>query len=175
VGDSNKLEIALDPAWNERAKLRRVADNARCPAVRAAISAMPLAKSLVGQVDLTQTLESLKESIAQVQAGSLDQADAMLVAQTETLDSLFHLLVARSNANSREGYLNASETYMRLALKAQAQARANWEAIWRMKQPAQGGTTFIKQANVANGPQQVNNAAPVSESENQPNELEAGK
>ncbi|WP_174425517.1 hypothetical protein [Cupriavidus basilensis] len=45
------------------------------------------------------------------------------------------------------------ETYMRLALKAQAQARSTTEALGMLKNPA----PYIKQANIAAGHQQVNN------------------
>lgn len=181
VGNSKRLEVAIDPALHDGAKIRKFADHARSPATRAAISAMPITKSLMGEVDLTQTLASLNASIAAVQSGDLGEADRMLVAQADTLDALFHQLVARSSANSTAGFLQASETYMRLALKAQSQARATWESLSKIKNPV--GSTFVRQANIANGPQQVNNhgdaetntrdSTPgrVRELESQPNEL----
>ena len=43
---------------------------------------------------------------------------------------------------------------MRLALKAQAQARSTAEALALLKNPM----PFIKQANMTTGPQQINNA-----------------
>ena len=46
---------------------------------------------------------------------------------------------------------------MGLALKAQAQSRATISALVDLKFPRQA--TFVKQANIANGPQQVNNGA----------------
>ena len=46
---------------------------------------------------------------------------------------------------------------MRLALKAQNQCRATLQALVQLKQPSQ--TTFVKQANIAQGHQQVNNLA----------------
>jgi hypothetical protein len=98
----------------------------------------------------------------------------MLFAQAQTLESLFHNLVRRANANMSE-HLAAAETYMRLALRAQSQCRATLEALANIKNPPP--VTFVRQANVANGPQQVNNAPrPVNsrsrgESEIRPNEL----
>ena len=61
------------------------------------------------------------------------------------------------------------EVLMRLALKAQSQARATAETLALMKNPM----PYIKQANIANGPQQVNNGNPASAGKNQspPNEL----
>jgi hypothetical protein len=52
-------------------------------------------------------------------------------------------------------YVNAAETYMRLALKAQSQCRTTLETLAGIKNPA--SVTFVRQANVAHGPQQVNN------------------
>jgi hypothetical protein len=53
-------------------------------------------------------------------------------------------------------YLNTAETYMRLALKAQSQCRATIETLALIKNPAP--VAFVRQANIAAGPQQVNNA-----------------
>jgi hypothetical protein len=86
--------------------------------------------------------------------------------------------VSKSLDNSNAGYFNAAEGYMRLALKAQSQARASWESLSKIKNPV--GATFIRQANVANGPQQVNNGVPDSGApayeklESQPNEILGG-
>ena len=45
--------------------------------------------------------------------------------------------------------------FLGLALKAQAQSRATISALVDLKYPRQA--TFVKQANIAHGPQQVNN------------------
>jgi hypothetical protein len=99
-----------------------------------------------------------------------------LAAQAVALDSIFHDLARRSAANMGQ-YVEAAETYMRLALKAQAQSRATMETLAEIKNPRQ--IAFVGQANVAHGPQQVNNGptpqAPVTSraenSKNAPNEL----
>ena len=74
--------------------------------------------------------------------------------------------------------MNAAETYLRLALRAQAQCRATLETLAVIKNPQP--VAFVRQANIANGPQQVNNApaqpgesSRARESENQQNKLEA--
>ena len=74
-------------------------------------------------------------------------------------------------------YLDAAETYMRLALKAQSQCRATLETLAEIKNPRP--VAFVRQANIAHGPQQVNNGtAPppadpsrAGESEKPPNKL----
>ena len=100
----------------------------------------------------------------------------MLVAQAHSLEAIFHELARRAALNMGE-YINAAETYMRLALKAQSQCRATIETLALMKNPQP--VTFVRQANVAHGPQQVNNvpqpaadgASRARESENPPNKL----
>ena len=74
----------------------------------------------------------------------------------------------RSGLNMGE-YIEASERYMRLALKAQAQCRATIEALAAMKNPP---VIIARQANISNGPQQVNNGQPRAEKNTiAPNEL----
>ena len=70
--------------------------------------------------------------------------------------------------------LDATDKYMRLALKAQSQCRATLETLAGIKNPI----PYIKQTNIANGPQQVNNgqiaaAAPphAGDFETAPNKL----
>jgi hypothetical protein len=74
-------------------------------------------------------------------------------------------------------YPEAAERYMRLGFKAQSQCRATLESLARIKNPP--NVAFVRQANIAHGPQQVNNgAAPpgdtparAQENENTPIEL----
>jgi hypothetical protein len=66
------------------------------------------------------------------------------------------------------------QAYLALALKAQAQSRATISALVELKYPRQA--TFVKQANIAHGPQQVNNGMvantiPASEPKTLQNEL----
>lgn len=48
---------------------------------------------------------------------------------------------------------------MRLALKAQSRCRATIETLAEIKNPKP--VAFVQQANISNGPQQVNNGGPV--------------
>ena len=54
---------------------------------------------------------------------------------------------------------------MRLALKAQGQCRATLETLATIKNPP---VVFARQANIAQGPQQVNNTATVECRDDQP-------
>ena len=92
--------------------------------------------------------------------------ERMLVNQILSLDMLFTNLTQRSG---RQDPFKGIEVFMRLVLKAQAQARSTAEALALLKNPM----PYIRQDNIANGPQQVNNCTPASAGKNQspPNEL----
>jgi hypothetical protein len=57
--------------------------------------------------------------------------------------------------------LQAAETFMRLVLKTQTQCRATVETLANIKNPRP--VAFVQQANIAHGPQQVNNDSPARE------------
>ncbi len=76
----------------------------------------------------------------------------MLASQAHTLDAIFNNLARRAiNAEC----LNQFEQYLKLGLRAQSQCRATWEALSAIKNPPVMG--YVRQANIAHGPQQVNN------------------
>lgn len=133
-------------------------------------------KYVIGETDLTETVGVLKEKLAKVNAGDMAGLEATLTAQTVTLDAMFNELARRATLNMGE-YLSATESYMRLALKAQAQCARTIEVLANMKNPP---IVYAKQMNVANGNQQVNNGNNASNTPapahtgkiiNQPNEL----
>lgn len=77
----------------------------------------------------------------------------MLAAQTIALNAVFSDIAWRAARNTME-YLPATETYLRLALKAQAQCRATIEALAEIKNPRP--VAFVKQANIAQGTSALN-------------------
>jgi hypothetical protein len=118
-------------------------------------------------LDVNYLIDELKDQINDVRKGDLSRPEAMLVAQVHTLDALFGNLIRRSQNNSSAGYLDAAETYMRLALKAQGQAVRTIEALTELKNPR--AVAFVQQANITTGPQQINNGtvAPTRARENE--------
>ena len=76
----------------------------------------------------------LKERGGAAAGGDLTLASHILASQAVTLDAIFTEMARRSGINMGE-YLEASERYMRLALKAQANSRATLEALARLHQP----------------------------------------
>jgi len=105
-----------------------------------------------GDVDLEVLVKGIIETSNQVNDDDLHRLESMLVSQATSLQSIFTDLARKAQAQT---YLKHFETYLGLALKAQAQSRATITALGELKNPR--NATFVKQANIAHGPQQVNN------------------
>ena len=114
-------------------------------------------KSIVGKVDLTQTFSVLSAKVAAVHRGELREAEAILTAQALALNAIFAQMAVYSGLNI-EHSLDVADRLMRLALKAQGQCRATLETLAAIKNPP--AAVFARQANIAHGPQQVNNGVP---------------
>ena len=93
-------------------------------------------------------------TIQQIQLGDLSKIEEMYISQAVALEAMFTSLARRAKAQEK---LLQYETHMRFALKAQNQCRATLQALVQLKQPS--NTTFVKQDNIAQGHQQVNNLA----------------
>lgn len=104
-------------------------------------------------LQLMSLIGALTEQADKVHEGDLKRLEATLSAQAHSLDVIFNLLAQRAAANMGQ-YLDATERYLRLALKAQGQCRATLETLATIKNPP---VVFARQANIAHGPQQVNN------------------
>lgn len=121
--------------------------------------------------DITEFVASLRDKVDRVKAGNLEDVESMLVAQATALDAIFTELCRRGALNMAT-YMDATDKYLRLAFKAQSQCRTTLETLAEIKNPRP--VAFVKQANIANGPQQVNNGTPApsrGNSENSTNEL----
>jgi hypothetical protein len=128
---------------------------ATSPLVRGGAAAEPYARPMFGDdVLFNEYVAELRKQTDAIVAGDLSGVESMLATQANTLDLIFNQL-ARKAANCE--YLNQFQVHLSLALKAQAQSRATLEALAEIKNPRP--VAFVKQANIANGPQQVNNAA----------------
>lgn len=93
----------------------------------------------------------------------------LLASQVIAMNAIFANLASRAKHAT---YVDHFDKYMRLALKAQGQCRATAETLALMKNPP----VFARQANIASGPQQVNNVlnsgpARAEISESVPNKL----
>lgn len=144
------LKIDEDPAQTEK---EQIAAMALGSVAANAITARMFAKGTFGTLDVTECVMTLKKRVDTIHGGDLKHAETTLTAQAATLDTIFNEMARRAALNMGE-YLDATERYMRLALKAQGQCRATLETLAAIKNPP---VIFAKQANIAHGPQQVNN------------------
>jgi hypothetical protein len=76
----------------------------------------------------------------------------MLMNQATALQTLFARLAERGMSCTDA---TPFEINMRVALRAQSQCRATIETLAAIKNPS--SVAFVRQANIAHGPQQVNN------------------
>ena len=105
-------------------------------------------------IDFVLALGILEKEVLKLQGGDLSKIEEMLLSQAVALEMMFTSLARTAKAQEQ---LLQYETHMRFALKAQNQSRATLLALIQLKQPSQ--TTFVRQANIAQGHQQVNNLA----------------
>jgi len=116
------------------------------------------------ELGITELVSAMRKAGDETVAGDMGRFERVLTHQFLTLDQLFNNLAQRS---VRQDSFRGIETLLRLALKAQSQARATAETLALMKNPM----PYIRQANIANGPQQVNNGVRAGKNQNPPNEL----
>lgn len=123
-----------------------------------------------GGPDVDALINELRAQIEAVGNGDMRRPEAMLVAQAHALDAIFAKLARRAAMNFGE-YLNAAETYTRLALKAQAQCARTLEVLGNLKNP--GAVAFVRQANIGNAVQVNNGGQPRAQDKipNRSNEL----
>lgn len=119
-------------------------------------------------LEVTDMVAEMRKAGDEAVAGEMDRVERMLANQLLTLDLLFNSLAQRSG---RQDTFKGIEVLMRLALKAQSQARATAETLSIIKNPM----PYIKQANIAQGHQQINNGeqkpARAEKFRSQPNKL----
>jgi hypothetical protein len=167
---SNTLKINQS---KDKTDERIMAEVAMQPLASHVITANLFTEGTVGKVDLTESFQVMEDEIKKVQNGDLSTLEATLTAQVITLDKIF-IEMARRAAGNMGQYRDTVAVYMKLALKAQSQCRTTIQALAEIKNPQP--VNIVKQANIANGPQQINNGVPATDSraeknQNQPNEL----
>lgn len=138
---------------SDETKEQKVAKIAVAGMAENAATIQAFGKGTLGEIGITEAFHALRDRADTMNRGDLSAAEAMLVAQASSLNAIFAEMARRAAANMGE-YMNATETYLRLGLKAQAQCRATLETLATIKA---GPVVIARQANIAHGPQQVNN------------------
>ena len=148
--EPHTLNVKEEKGKSEERKLTEVQLS---PTILNTFTAQSFLKSFAGEVDLTEAVTVMQEKSDKVINGDLNELESTLTAQVVSLNAIFSTL-ARRSANNMGHDLKTVEIYMRLALKAQAQCARAIEVLSALKNPP---VIFAKQANIANGHQQVNN------------------
>lgn len=108
-------------------------------------------KGSFGEQDLTELYRALEERNEAAEKGELDPYKAMLAAQADTLNAIFTETARRAAINMGD-YIHATEKYLRLGLKAQAQCRATIEALDKL---TSGRVQTVRHVHVTEGGQAV--------------------
>ena len=159
--DPNQIIAAGKPNEDKAVAIARTVLR---PTVQAAVTLREYGKSY-GDLELSGLIDALTAQTKAVTDGDLGRGEAMLAVQAHTLDAVFNNLARRAiNAE----YMDNLDRYLKLALRAQSQCRATWETLATMKNPPMIG--YVRQANIAHGHQQVNNAASPADDTSRPRE-----
>lgn len=153
VDSKNQLRVSKDEHGHKTME-RIEAEFAQSTASLNTQTVRLFARGTAGVVDLTESVALMQAKTEQVRNGDLSGPEAILTAQAVALDVIFTEMARRAALNMGE-HLQATETYMRLALKAQNQCRATLQTLGELKNPHQ--VAFVSQANISHGHQQVNN------------------
>jgi hypothetical protein len=121
------------------------------PAAQSGIGVLGWSK-FAGDPDPSKLCQEIQDEIKKVSSGDMRPVEGMLFGQALALQTIFTALSRRAGANET---LKQVQVNLTLALKAQAQCRATLEALAELKNPRP--VSFVKQANISHGHQQVNN------------------
>jgi hypothetical protein len=149
VADRGALHIDLEPGEDQDAAEVK----ARLHPVVSATSTTRAFDSSLANTPFAVMVDELTRHVNDVKSNNMNRPETILMTQAHTLDVIFNALAQRAGANIGTNR-DVAETYLRMALKAQAQCRSTLEALAEIKAPR--SATFIRQANIA-GQQQVNN------------------
>ncbi len=126
---------------------RALAETALEPAAHAMATARLFNSGSFGRnIEIGETYQVIRDDMKAVATGDLSHQRQMLAAQATALNSIFTEMSRRAAANMGE-YLAATETYLRLAFKAQAQSRATIEALDKL---ANGRVQTVKHLHLDN-------------------------
>jgi hypothetical protein len=151
--DQSKSRRISIPNSSDKSPDTFLAELALNGVINSATLAVDFSRDNYGELSLTDCIRELSKKTRSVHAGNLQDAETLLTSQAFALDAIFMCLARRAQMNM-DKYLDATDRYMRLALKAQGQCRATLETLANLKNPP---VVVARQANITNGPQQVNN------------------
>ena len=125
------------------------------------IEAAERSTSVGKTADWRGAMEELQAAAEKLRSNDLSQAEEMLMHQAIGLNALHVRLTEMAFQAMASPHL--FDVFLRYSLRAQAQGRATLEALAEIKNPP---VLFARQANISNGPQQINNGEPSRAREN---------
>ena len=148
VAAKDQLTIAAN---KDTSDARRLAEVGLDPAAHGMAALRLYNKGSFGAIDTTETYLVMQEHAKAAKGGDITRYRAMLAMQADALNSIFTEMARRAACNMGE-YINASQLYLRLGLKAQAQCRSTIEALDRL---TTGHLQTVKHVHVNEGGQAV--------------------
>jgi stage V sporulation protein SpoVS len=156
----------LPAKQNKQSESEKFANVSLSASYMGAILADSFTSTILPETKIADVASALSDKITTIQAGDMQPIEAMLISQAHALQTMFVTLGRMAASKTQLAQYTA---FMNMALKAQSQSRATIQALTELKYPKQA--TFVKQANISHGHQQVNNAtnthAPAHAQENQ--------
>lgn len=154
-----KNKMASTLTKNEKSCEQKMTAISLSPLYTAAETTRLFSKATIEKFDKIEAMRTIVEQIKEIHDGKMQDVESMLTAQAITLNTIFSEMAKRS-AIHMDSSVQVSDTYMRMALKAQGQCRATLETLAEIKNPKT--TNFVRQQNNANQ-QQVNNNTYVND------------
>jgi hypothetical protein len=172
---TNKKKVPIKQ--NKLSESERSSKASLSASTMSAILSDSFTSSIIPKTEIADVAGALNDKISVIQAGDMQAIEAMLIGQAQALQTMFVSLGRQAATKTQLAQYTA---FMNMALKAQSQSRATIQALTELKYPKQA--TFVKQANIAGGHQQINNSqvnnatsthapVPAKEITHQPNEL----
>lgn len=150
--DARALQIESAP---EQTRGQAAAHAIATPWLASTAGAYGFASGTMGETDMTELAMLIRKQAKAISEGDMAGPEMMLASQAMALNLIFGDMARRADMN-RADYPLAFDRYIKVAMKAQAQCRATLETLAAIKNPP---VVYARQANIAHGPQQVNNAA----------------
>ena len=147
-----KKKPASEPEKKEDSRKYRIGRIAALGSYNAPALIQTFGQGTYGEMEIDGALDGLKLLNGDVEKGDIHRLERMLAEQAVSLNTIFTAMARRA---WRAEKLQQLEIDMRMALKAQNQCRATIDTLAQIKSPRH--TVITKQANISNGPQQVNN------------------
>lgn len=150
---ADRLELPVAGTGKTQAQV--LAEHVAAGVVANAVSATRFTRGDLAELEPTQVLHAMQAEGDRLVGGDLSGLERMLAAQMVSLNACFAELMRRAVVNMGT-HLDATERYLRLGLRAQAQAARTAEVLGNLK----AGPVFARTANIVHGTQAVHVGTP---------------